>query len=103
VSAGQANDLDGILAKANYFYWLHNLPKSTPLYDRAEELATKANDPRDALYAKIGLMRFRDAIPFTQLTTFIEGQLRTPLVQHDSALYPRHHLLRLQTVSALHY
>src|SRR5579875_1216985 len=30
------NNIKGILAKANYFYWLHNFPKSTPLYQRAE-------------------------------------------------------------------
>lgn len=43
------NDPKQVLAKANYFYWLHNLPKSTPLYERAEELASQSHDERDAV------------------------------------------------------
>jgi CHAT domain-containing protein len=82
----QADNLHGLLAKANYFYWLHNLPKATPLYERAELLATQANDAPDALYAKIGLIRSTDAMSFPELSAFIEAQLKTPLVQHDPAL-----------------
>jgi CHAT domain-containing protein len=82
----QTNDIQGLLAKANYFYWLHNLPKATPLYERAELLATQANDAPDALYAKIGLIRSTDAMSFPELSAFIEAQLKTPLVQHNPAL-----------------
>lgn len=56
------NSIKGVLAKANHFYWPHNLPKSTPLYERAEQLATQAHDDRDALYAKVGAMRSWDPI-----------------------------------------
>lgn len=82
----QPNDVHGLLAKANYFYWLHNLPNATPLYERAELLATQANDPLDALYAKIGLIRSTDGMSFPQLSAFIAAQLETPLVQHNPAL-----------------
>lgn len=57
------NNIKGLLAKANYFYWLHNLPKSTPLYERAEQLAKQAHDDRNSLYAKIGTKRLDDAAP----------------------------------------
>jgi hypothetical protein len=80
------NDIKGLIARANYFYWLHNLPKSTPLYERAEQLATQTHDDRDALYAKIGAMRSEDAVPFPQLSAFIATQLNTPLVQNDPEL-----------------
>ena len=85
-NASQSNDVHGLLAHANYFYWLHNLPEATPLYERAELLATQANDAPDALYAKIGLIRSTDAMPFPELSAFIAAQLKTPLVQHNRTL-----------------
>ncbi len=39
VGHSHPNSVKALIAKANYFYWLHNLSKSTPLYERAEELA----------------------------------------------------------------
>jgi CHAT domain-containing protein len=86
ISHSHSNNIKGLIAKANYFYWLHNLPKSTPLYQRAEELAIQSNDDRDALYAKIGAMRSQDAVPFPQLSSFIAAHLKTPLVRHDPEL-----------------
>jgi CHAT domain-containing protein len=80
------NNINGLIAKANYFYWLHNLPQSTPLYRRAEQLAEQAHDDRDALYAKIGAVRSADAMPFPQISAFIALQLKTSLVQHDPEL-----------------
>jgi CHAT domain-containing protein len=85
-SRTEPDNLQSLLAKANYFYWLHNLPKSTPLYERAEELATQSHDARDALYAKIGLIRSSDGMSFPELSTFIQAQLQTPLVQNDAEL-----------------
>src|SRR5579875_3242258 len=67
-SSTQPRDLHAILARANYLYWLHNLPKATPLYTRAEELASQSHDARDALYAKIGLIRSSDAMSFPDLS-----------------------------------
>jgi len=80
------NNLQNLLAKANYFYWLHNLPKAKPLYERAEELAMQSHDARDALYAKIGLIRSADAMSFPALSSFLQVQLGTPLVQNDAEL-----------------
>jgi CHAT domain-containing protein len=80
------HDPQRMLAEANRFYWGHNLPLALPLYQRAEALFTKANDARDALYAKIGVMRTQDETSFPELSTFLAAQLQTPLVQHDSFL-----------------
>jgi CHAT domain-containing protein len=80
------DDLENLLDKANYLYWLHNFPKATPLYERANELATQAHNTRDALYAKVGLLRSSDGMSFPQLSAFLEAQLQIPLVQNDAEL-----------------
>src|SRR5579875_1175391 len=59
---------------------------AAPLYERAETLFTSAHDARDALYAKIGVMRTSDETSFPEISTFIASQLQTPLVQHDPFL-----------------
>ncbi len=79
-------DPQRILAEANRFYWGHNLPLALPLYQRAEALFTQSHDPRDALYARIGVMRASDETSFPEISAFIASQLQTPLVQHDSLL-----------------
>jgi tetratricopeptide (TPR) repeat protein len=81
-----SRDPQRMLAEANRFYWGHNLPLAFPLYHRAEMLFTLAHDARDALYAKIGVMRTSDETSFPDLSAFIATQLRNPLVQHDSFL-----------------
>src|SRR6185312_8681167 len=80
------DDLGYLLARANYFYWLHNLPEATPLYARAEALATRSHDERDALYARIGLIRSSDAISFPQLSSFLQARLQEPLAKNDAEL-----------------
>jgi tetratricopeptide (TPR) repeat protein len=80
-SDSRGNSLQNELAKANYFYWLHNFSKALPLYERAEKLTIQTHDDRDALYAKIGLMRSEDRVPFPALSAFLKAQLNTPLVQ----------------------
>jgi len=85
-NGSRPNDVPGLLAKANYFYWLHNLPKATPLYERAEAMATQNHDARDALYARIGLIRSTDGMSFPKLSEFIGAQLKTALVQNDPEL-----------------
>jgi hypothetical protein len=50
-------DPQPMLAEAKLCYRGHNLPLALPLYQRAEELFTQAHDARDALCAKIGVMR----------------------------------------------
>ncbi|MGH9327274.1 MAG: hypothetical protein ACRD2B_11420, partial [Terriglobia bacterium] len=79
-------DPQQMLAEANRFYWGHNLPLAFPLYQRAETIFTKDRDARDALYAKIGVMRTGDETSFPEISAFIASQLHTPLVQHDPFL-----------------
>lgn len=80
------SDPQRMLAEANRFYWGHSLPLALPLYQKAEALFTEARDPRDALYAKIGVMRTSDQTSFPDISAFISGQLQTPLVQRDPFL-----------------
>jgi CHAT domain-containing protein/tetratricopeptide (TPR) repeat protein len=75
-----------MLAEANRFYWGHNLPLATPLFARSAILFSQRHDPRDALYAKIGLMRSQDHTSFPDISSFIAQQLQTPMVQHDPFL-----------------
>ncbi|MGH9773142.1 MAG: hypothetical protein ACRD4Q_15830, partial [Candidatus Acidiferrales bacterium] len=82
----KGNDPQRMLGEANRFYWGHNLPLALPLYQRAETLFTQAHDARDALYAKIGVMRTGDETSFPEISAFITSQLQIPLVQHDPFL-----------------
>ena len=75
-----------MLAEANRFYWGHNLLLAAPLYNRAQVLFSQARDPRDALYAQIGLMRTQDQTSFPDISAFIATQLTTSLVQNDPFL-----------------
>ena len=81
-----SNDPHRMLAEANRYYWTHNLPASSPLYERAEELFEQSHDDRDALYAKIGLIRSQLQMPFGEMSDYLAAQLKTPLVEHDPAL-----------------
>lgn len=80
------SDPQRMLGEANRFYWGHNLPLALPVYQRAETLFMQAHDVRDALYAKIGVMRTSDETSFPNLSAFIAAQLPTPFVQHDPFL-----------------
>ncbi|HEV2498310.1 MAG TPA: hypothetical protein VGY31_01870 [Terriglobia bacterium] len=79
-------DSQRMLAEADRFYWGHNLPLAAPLYERAETIFTRARDSRDALYAKIGVMRASDQTSFPDISAFIASQLQTPIVQRDPFL-----------------
>ncbi|MGH9434667.1 MAG: hypothetical protein ACRD06_01560, partial [Terriglobia bacterium] len=79
-------DPQRMLAEANRFYWGHNLPLAVPLYERAETLFTQAHDSRDALYAKVGVMRTGDETSFPEISAFITSQLQTALVEYDPFL-----------------
>src|SRR5579863_9662071 len=81
-----SRDPQQMLAEANRFYWGHNLPLAIPLYQRAEALFTRSGDARDALYAKIGVMRTQNQASFPEISAFIASELKTPLVQRDSFL-----------------
>ena len=80
------NDPHRMLPEANRYYWTHNLPASSPLYERAEELFEQSHDDRDALYARIGLIRSQLRMPFGEMSDYLAAQLQTPLVQNDPAL-----------------
>src|SRR5579872_4058840 len=45
------NDPNRMLSEADHYYWGHNLPAASPLYQKAEELFQQSHDDRDALYA----------------------------------------------------
>ena len=80
------NDPNKMLAEANQYYWTHNLPVASLLYERAEELFVQAHDDRNALYAKVGLVRSELQLPFAEMSDFLAAQLKTPTVQNDPAL-----------------
>src|ERR1035441_4972305 len=50
-----SNDPHRMLSEANRYYWTHNLPAASPLYEQAEKLFERSHDDRNALYAKVGL------------------------------------------------
>jgi len=80
------NDPVKMLSQANHYYWGHNLPAASPLYQKAETLFEQSHDDRDALYARIGLIRSQLQMPFGEMSDYLASQLKTPLVQHDPAL-----------------
>ena len=43
------NDPVRMLSQANHYYWGHNLPAASPLYQKAETLFEQSHDDRDAL------------------------------------------------------
>ena len=47
-----SNDPHLMLSEANRYYWTHNLPAASPLYERAEKLFEQSHDERNALYAE---------------------------------------------------
>ena len=81
-----SNDPHLMLSEANRYYWTHNLPAASPLYERAEKLFEQSHDDRDALYARIGLIRSQLQMPFGEMSDYLAVQLQTPLVQDDPAL-----------------
>ena len=84
----KTNDPGRMLAEANRYYWTHNLPAASPLYEQAEKLFEQGHDDRNALYAKVGLIRSQLQMPFGEISDFIAAQLKTPVVQNDPALAP---------------
>ena len=82
----RTNDPHRMLMEANRYYWTHNLPAASPLYEQAEKLFEQGDDDRNALYAKVGLIRSQLQMPFGKISDFIAAQLKTPLVQNDPSL-----------------
>ncbi|HTX77754.1 MAG TPA: hypothetical protein VMD29_16200 [Terracidiphilus sp.] len=62
------NDPHKMLSEANRYYWTHNLPAASPLYERAEKLFEQSQDDRDAVYARIGLIRSQLQMPFGEMS-----------------------------------
>src|ERR1035441_5688187 len=79
-----SNDRHLMLSEANRYYWSHNLPAASPLYEKAEKLFEQSHDERNALYAKAGLVRSELQMPFGERSNYLGGQLQTPLVQDRS-------------------
>ncbi len=82
----KGNDPHSMLAEANRYYWTHNFPAAIPLYERAEILFSQSHDDRNAIYAKVGLVRSQLQMPFGGISDFVSAQLKTPLVQNDPEL-----------------
>jgi CHAT domain-containing protein/Tfp pilus assembly protein PilF len=82
----KTNDPGHMLAEANRYYWTHNLPAASPLYEQAEKLFEQGHDDRNALYAKVGLIRSQLQMPFGEISDFIAAQMKTPVVRNDPAL-----------------
>jgi hypothetical protein len=80
------DDPHRILAEANGYYWTHNFPAASPLYERAEKLFEQAHDDRNALYAKVGAVRSQLQVPFGEMSVLIAAQLKMPLVRRDPEL-----------------
>ena len=81
-----SNDPHRMLSEANRYYWTHNFPAASPLYEQAEKLFEQSHDERNALYAKVGLVRSQFQMPFGEMSDYLAAQLKTPLVQNDPAL-----------------
>ena len=83
----EPNDPKRLLAEANRLAWLFNGPAADPLYARAEALFAQTGDHRDALYAKIGRIRAEaETMSFVDISNYLAGELKTPLVQSDPEL-----------------
>jgi CHAT domain-containing protein/tetratricopeptide (TPR) repeat protein len=81
------NNPDVLLQEANRLSWILNWPAAGPLYQRAEELFTTRGDSRNALYAKIGVMRSRaESMSFVDLSEFLGHQLSNPIMKQHPRL-----------------
>src|ERR1039458_5732545 len=81
-----SNDPHLMLSEANRYYWTHNLPAASPLSERATKLFEQSHDERNALYAKVGLVRSELQMPFGEMSNYLAAQLKIPSVQNDPAL-----------------
>jgi CHAT domain-containing protein len=73
--------------KADRLAWLYNWYLAGPLYAEAEKLYEQAGDSRNALYAKIGRLRFEwETLSFPEVSEYLATELDSPLAQNDPKL-----------------
>src|SRR5262249_49142611 len=68
-------------------FWLDNWLKARDSFAEAEKLFTARGDERNALYAKVSLLRAdADRVGYPGISAYLSDQLNTPLVQRDGKL-----------------
>src|SRR5208283_1572838 len=75
------------LESAERFAWLRNWTAALPYYAEAERQFEAAGDKRNALFARISLIRAEaDAHPYLEASQYLATLLEDPLVQTDLTL-----------------
>ena len=76
-----------LLGQANRLLWLFNSGEAGPLYQRAAVLFAESGDIRNTLYALAGSVRSQaETMSFVDISDFLAGLLKTPLVERDDHL-----------------
>ena len=90
LGSAEAPDGTAALRSAERLAWLRNWPAARPFYAEAERQFRAAGDRRDALFARISLIRAdSDAAPYLETSQYLDSLLDDPLVQSDLALHLR--------------
>src|SRR5262245_27139404 len=75
------------MAEGERLFWLDNWLKARDRFAEAERLFTGRGDERNALYAKVSLLRAdADRVGYPGISAYLSDQLNTPLVQRDGKL-----------------
>ena len=76
-----------LLERAQALAWLDNFTEAGPLFAEAEKLFVASGDERNALYARIGRVRFEsERMPYGEVSEFFAAQLANPVVASDPPL-----------------
>ena len=84
---GPTSDFGSRLAEADRLAWLTNWYDALPIYTVIEQVASKAGNRRDAMYAKFGRLRgLMQVLPLPDISEQIAADLDTPLAKQDRRL-----------------
>jgi CHAT domain-containing protein len=76
-----------LVAEADRLAWLGNWPAAAPLYQRAELVASQAQDAKLTVHARIGRIRsLAETMPFAEVSEMLAKELDSPIVQADPKL-----------------
>src|SRR5262249_39572423 len=82
-----SQDVGQLLSQADHLAWLGNWPAASPLYARAELLATQSGNATTSAHARIGRIRSQaESTPFVQVSEMLAAELENPTVQNDPKL-----------------
>jgi len=82
-----SQDVGQLLSHADHLAWLGNWPAASPLYARAELLATQSGNATTSAHARIGRIRSQaETMPFVQVSEMLGTELENPIVQKDPKL-----------------